>query len=169
MINKRLAPFVKDYGTDHTGLGRWSWYILEGAPGHKTRVITACAPCGDANSGESTVYAQHMNYIRHKGLRTDLKSIFRDDLLGALRIWRGNGERTIMMMDANEHVSDGKMCKQLRQSDIDMHPAVDTTTPGTFPNIWFRGKIDIDDIWISSNLEVIAASYLPFHGNIGDH
>ena len=169
MINKRLAPFVKDYGTDHTGLGRWSWYILEGAPGHKTRVITACAPCGDANSGESTVYAQHMNYIRHKGLRTDLKSIFRDDLLGALRIWRGNGERTIMMMDANEHVSDGKMCKQLRQSDIDMHPAVDTTTLGTFPNIWFRGKIDIDDIWISSNLDVIAASSLPFHGNIGDH
>ena len=74
-----------------------------------------------------------------------------------------------MMMDANEHVSNGKMCKQLRQSDIDMHPAVDTTTPGTFPNIWFRGKIDIDDIWFSSNLDVIAASYLPFHGNIGDH
>ena len=145
MINERLAPFVKDSGTDHTGLGRWSWYLLEGATRHKTRVITAYTPCGDANSGKSTVYSQHMNYIQHKGLRTDPKSMFRDDLLGALCIWRNNGERLILMMDANEHVSDGKMCKQLRQSDIDMHPSVDATTPGTSPKTWFRGKDAIDD------------------------
>ena len=92
MINEKLAPFVKDSGTDHTGLGRWLWYLLEGAPGHKKRVITANAPCGDANSREWTVYAQHMNYIRHKGLRTDPKSMFWDDLLGDRRIWRGNVE-----------------------------------------------------------------------------
>ena len=84
--------------------------------------------------------------------------------MGALRIWQGNGEQTILMMDANEHVSDGKMCKQLRQSDNGMHSAVDTTTPGTSPNTWFRGKIAVDNVWFSSDLEVIAASYLPFHG-----
>ena len=95
--------------------------------------------------------------------------MFREDLLGALRIWRNNGERVILRMDANEHVSDGTMCSQLRHSDIDMHPAVDSTTPGTSPKTWFRGKEAIDDIWFSSDLEVIAASYLPFHGDIGDH
>ena len=110
-----------------------------------------------------------MNYIWRKGLRTNPKTMFRDDLLGALQIWRNNGERVILMMDANEHVSDGKMCSQLRQSDIDMHPAVDSTTSGTSPKTWFRGKEAIDDIWFSSDLEVIAASYLPFHGDIGDH
>ena len=75
-INERLALFVKDSGTDHTGLGRWSWYLLEGTPGHKTRVITAYAPCGDANSGETTVFSQHMNYTRQKGLRTNPKAMF---------------------------------------------------------------------------------------------
>ena len=95
--------------------------------------------------------------------------MFRDDLLSALRIWRSNAERVILMMDANEHVSNGKMCSQLRQSDIDMHPSVDSMTPGTSPKTWFRGKEAIDDIWFSSDLEVIAASYLPFHGDIGDH
>ena len=93
-----------------------------------------------------------MNYIRQKGLRTNPKAMFRDDLLGALRIWRNNGERVILMMDANEHVSDGTMCSQLRQPDIDMHPAVDSTTPGTSPKTWFRGKEAIDDIWFSSDL-----------------
>ena len=110
-----------------------------------------------------------MNYIRQQGLRTNPKAMFRDDLLSALRIWRSNGKRVILMMDANEHVSDGKMCSQLRQSDIDMHPSVDSMTPRTSPKTWFRGKEAIDDIWFSSDLEVIAASYLPFHGDIGDH
>ena len=108
VINKRLAPFVKDSVTDHTGLGIWSWYLLEGAPGHKTRVNTAYALCGDANSGKTTIYAQNMNYIRQKGLRTNPKAMFRNDLLGALRIWRNNGECVILMVDANERVSDGK-------------------------------------------------------------
>ena len=61
------------------------------------------------------------------------------------------------------------MCRQLRQSDIDMHPSVDSMTPGASPETWFRGKEAIDDIWFSSDLEVIAASYLPFHGDIRDH
>ena len=81
-----------DSGTDHTGLGRWLWFLLEGAPGHKTRVITVYTPCGDANSGESTMYSQHTNFIRQKGLRTNPEAMFRDDLLGALRIWRSSGE-----------------------------------------------------------------------------
>ena len=90
--------------------------------------------------------SQHMNYIRQKGLRTNPKATFCDDLLGALRIWRSNGEQVILMMDANEHVSDGTMCRQLRQSDIDMHPSVDSMTPGTSLKTWFRGKEAIDDI-----------------------
>ena len=83
VLNERLEPFVKDSGVDHTGLGRWSWYLLKGAPGHKTRVITAYAPYGDAKSGETSVCALHMNYIRQKGLRTNSKAMFRDNLLGA--------------------------------------------------------------------------------------
>ena len=110
-----------------------------------------------------------MNYIRHKGFRTDHKLMFCDNLLGGLRIWQSNGKRLILMMDANEYISNGEMCKQLRLGDIDMHPEVDSTTPGTSLKTWFRGKHAIDDIWFFSDLEVIAVSYLPFHGNIGDH
>ena len=134
VLNERLVPFVKDSGTDHTDLRRWSWYLLEGAPGHKTRIITTYVPSGSANSGESTVYTQHMNYIRHKGFRTDHKLMFCDNLLGGLRIWQSNGKRLILMMDANKYISNGEMCKQLRLGDIDMHPAVESTTPGTSPN-----------------------------------
>ena len=33
-LRDQLAAFVIDLGNDHTGLGRWSWYLLEGEPGH---------------------------------------------------------------------------------------------------------------------------------------
>ncbi len=42
----QLTAFVKDSGNNHTGLGRWSWYLVEGEPGHRTYVITAYTPCG---------------------------------------------------------------------------------------------------------------------------
>ena len=29
IINEQLCSYVKDSGVDHTGLGRWSWYLLE--------------------------------------------------------------------------------------------------------------------------------------------
>ena len=37
------------------------------------------------------------------------------------------------------------------------------------PNTWFRGKDPIDGIWITKDIEVIRASYLPFDADAGDH
>ena len=63
IIKDSLAAYVKKLGTDHTGLGRWSWYLLEGEPGHFTYVITAYAPCGNKDSGDSTYFKQSERYI----------------------------------------------------------------------------------------------------------
>ena len=73
-----------DKGNNHTGLGRWSCYQVEGEPGHKTYVITAYAPCGNAKVGDHTVYKQQERFIQEKGLKTNPKALFRDDLLQVL-------------------------------------------------------------------------------------
>ncbi len=87
ILRDRLANYVKpdDTGGDPTGLGRWSWYLLEGSPGHKTRVITAYAPCGGSSSSEGTYHHHNLNYIRTEGLRTNPKDMYRDDLTDAIR------------------------------------------------------------------------------------
>ena len=56
VVTGALAKYVKDYGVDYTGLGRWSWFKLEGEPGHCTRVVTAYAPTGSKSSGTLTYY-----------------------------------------------------------------------------------------------------------------
>ncbi|KAL7540242.1 hypothetical protein ACHAXR_009967, partial [Thalassiosira sp. AJA248-18] len=40
---------------------------------------------------------------------------------------------------------------------------------GHGPNTWVRGKEAIDGIWVSRSLEIIGASYLPYHADLGDH
>ena len=169
IIRDQLAGFVVDSGVDATGLGRYSWYKLEGEPGHCTYVITAYAPCGNSAMGDGTVYKQQERFIQLNGLRTNPKTMFRDDLLATLRRWRAAGHRVVLMMDANEPVLDGCLCKALQGEDLMMQEAVHSVMPGPGPNTHFRGKDAIDGIWYSSDLELISASYLPFDANMGDH
>ena len=50
-----------------------------------------------------------------------------------------------------------------------MNKAVHSVVPGPGPKTHFRGKEAIDGIWFSSDLDLISASYLPFHADLGDH
>ena len=72
-------------------------------------------------------------------------------------------------MDANENVLHGAMCKQLTQEDLQMREVVHSETAGSGPKTWFQGSESIDGIWVSLEIDVIRASYLPFDRSLGDH
>ena len=82
-----MAAFVIDSGIDHTGLGGWSWYLVEGQPGHVTYLIAAYAHCGNTRIGEATVYEQQERFIEEKILKTNPQTIFCEGILGVLRRW----------------------------------------------------------------------------------
>ena len=50
LFSKYVKKTGKNRETDHTNLGRWSWYTLEGESGHRAKIITAYAPVGNNNS-----------------------------------------------------------------------------------------------------------------------
>ena len=75
----------------------------------------------------------------------------------------------VLIVDTNEHVMDGVMCTQLTDDDLQMREVVHSETKGPGPKTWFRGSESIDEIWVSSEIDVIGASYLPFDGSQGDH
>ena len=97
ILREELVPLVKDLEVDPSGLCRWSWYLLEGSEGHRSRVISAYSPCVSAASKSKTYYQQQARYIKIKGLKTNPKEMFRKDLLRQLRRWRERGDRTILM------------------------------------------------------------------------
>ena len=93
----------------------------------------------------------------------------RDYLQQVLRQWRAHGDRVVLIMDANKNVLHGPIRKQLVKDDLKMREVVHSEMPGAGPKTWFRGSESIDGIWVSSDIEVIRASYLPFDGSLGDH
>ena len=80
MLREELAPYIADSGVYPSGLGRWSWYQLEGSKGIKTRIVSAYAPTGSSASREET-YWKEVRHITRKGLKTNPKEMFRRDLL----------------------------------------------------------------------------------------
>ena len=169
VVNGLMAKYVRDSGVDHTGLGRWSWFKLEGEPGHRTRVVTAYAPTGSKSSGLSTYYKQSDRYIKKNGLNSTPKKMFRDDLCAVLKQWRLQGDRIVLMMDANDNVLNGHIAKALAKDGIELKEAVHAQTPGYGPKTHFRGSQSIDGIWYTPDLELMGASYLPFDADMGDH
>ena len=75
----------------------------------------------------------------------------------------------VLIVDANENVLHGAMCKQLTREDLWTREVVHSATAGSGPKTWFRYSESIDEIWVSSEIDAISASYLPFGGSLGDH
>ena len=103
-------------------------------------------PCGNVGVGDYMVYKQQERYIQEKGLKTNPKELFREDLLAVLRRWRGKGNRVVLIMDANKNVLHGAMCKQLTREDLRTREVVHSATAGLGPKTWFRYSESIGGI-----------------------
>ena len=68
----------------------------------------------------------------------------------------------ILIMDANKHVMDRAMYKQLTGNDLQMSETVHSETGDQGPKTWLRGSEFINGLWVSPEIDDIEASYLPF-------
>ena len=106
--------------------------------------MSAYAPTGSKESEPASYYKQIQRYIQRKGLRTTPKALFRDELCKELKHWRSLGNQIILMMDANENVTDRILAKRLKK--LGLTEAVHSQTPGPGPNTHIRGSQLIDGI-----------------------
>ena len=75
----------------------------------------------------------------------------------------------VLLMDANEDVVDGAMCRQLSSGDIGIREVVHSVTGAKGPNTHFKGVDAIDGIWVTKDIEVSSAAYLSYDPELGDH
>ena len=119
MIFGDLAQHVTDVGKDLTGLGRWSWMLLEGANNHHTRIMVAYQPSSHKiNTLEHmhTVYRQHANYFRTThGDRTCPRKLFWNKRITQLSKWKKEGKNLALFINTNDCLKSGKLVKHLCQ------------------------------------------------------
>ena len=97
-----------------------------------------------------------MQYIKKKGLNTNPKAMFREDLCNTLRTWREAGDRIVLMIDANKNVTDHILAGML--AELSLQEAIHMRTEGPGPNTHVRGSEAIDGIYVSSEIEVTGVS-----------
>ena len=118
----RLTGFIQELGVNRTSLGHWSW-IKAGTGDHRTRIISVYQPCNTAKTCTSTldasgkmkrsrtVWAQHVRYLRKKGIYQDPRKAFCFQLITQLKHWRAKGDEIILFANLNKniHRADGKI------------------------------------------------------------
>jgi hypothetical protein len=87
---------------------------MGGNNGHQTRIITAYNPCKNKIVNLGTTYRQQRRYFitRKKDLTCPI-ALFQRDLIKQITKWQDLGDRIILFMDHNKHVTKGPLGKEL--------------------------------------------------------
>ena len=155
-------------GQDQTGLGRWSWMLMQGKNGIRTRFISAYCPVKNNSGDLNAVYAQHGRWLRHAKKNKDCpRKVFLEDLCQFLSACRQNHERVAIFMDANDDVRQSKLAEAL--AELDLREAITSHHPDLKPPAtYIRGSRTIDGIFLSPELQTVQAGFMAF-GPMGDH
>jgi hypothetical protein len=118
--------YVRKTGKDEDGLGRWCWILLSRNNGHQTRIITAYNPCKNKAANSGTAYQQQQVVLHHKEERPHLSM---DNILAqsdkADKTWWESGDRIILFMDHNKHVTNGPLGRVLGDNNgLDLREAI---------------------------------------------
>ena len=151
-----IKAFVKPSRSskDFRKLGRWISTVISGRQGHVTRIIHAYAVRQTRSKEVGSVYQQHLRYMQRNGIGGSPRDLFFADLLNQLQVWRAQGERLILMMDANEHVLIGKYCRKLVDESIGLREITKDIVGSLCPNTHGMGSIPIDGVWATTDITV---------------
>ena len=172
VVREQLTGCIVDRGKDSTGLGMFAYYVVEGRLGTRTIFISAYAPCRTPVLSTGSYYQHIVRYLQEHSLPVNPQAFFRNTLVKFILGVVKKKYQIVLMMDSNENVTDGILSKRLADEDIPMREAVHRAMPGRRgPSTHFTNKSDcsIDGIWISDDIELVSASYLPYDETIGDH
>jgi len=97
------------------------------------------------------------------------QQLFDKDLLHQCKLWRKSGKRIILLMDANEHVLNGKFNRQISRTGLDLEEFTHKCWGAHQPYAHINGSIPIDGGYKSPEIEVLNVCMLPFLDSPGDH
>ena len=157
-----VIAYYKKGNKDFRNLGRWDSFILSAEQHHRTRVVHAYGVRSERSEKIGSVYQQHVRYMQEHGIvGIRPRQLFEDDFLNQLRVWRRNGDRIILMMDANENVLTGRMCRELPKEGIELREATKDVLGELCPHTHPAGSMPIDGVWTTPDITVTNVKWLP--------
>ena len=166
--NEVAGGYVTEQGADEEGLGRWSWMKFTGK-NVITRVVVAYIPCITRKQAVQATMAQHRRYWKLQGEKQCSRKLMRQALVQKLKEWRNQGEKLILLIDGNENMEGGILSQMLTDPELGMVDAVRHRSQLPGPPTFARGRRQIDGAWVTPDIDIKRACFLPFFFGVGDH
>ena len=152
---------------DSLRLGRWSSQVFQGKHGVTTRVVSVYVPILVSTHGHKKVAVQQQKAFLAMGIKDNVITKFWSDLWKQIDGWLGKGEQLIIGGDWNTDVTKEKFLQQFSKRNL--IPTTSTRHGKQLPETHNNGSKPIDEIFISSTLQITAAGYLEHGSAMSDH
>ncbi len=131
----------------------------------------AYQPSGSSNPNlaGTTVWEQHEQYFEARGNLRSARSIFFEQLIAQLVVWKTTDADIILLGDFNENVYTGRIAKRLVQADLNFSKQCLGCTGTHIPPTFRDGVMPINAVYATAGIECVNAYILPHKGGIGDH
>lgn len=156
MVHRKISS-----GADPTGLGRWCWTRYRGRHDVTLRVITAYRTCVTSKTGPRTAHSQQQRYLHANDDDRTPRQAMLADLCTALKQYKDSGDQLIVMMDANEDVTDSEIQKRFKELGL-IEAITSRHKDKGFVPTYQRGRVPIDGIFLSPTLKISEGGYFPF-------
>jgi hypothetical protein len=117
MAMNMISPKVQATGVDGTGLRRWCWLRL-GSGIKKMRIVMAYQPSNSGCSTGITAKDQQSRYFCARGDARSPRTIFFEQLIAQLLLWKAIDNNIILLGNFNKNVYMGRIAKRLAVHDL---------------------------------------------------
>ena len=171
IMQNNVLGTIDKYDSDKRGLGRWTYFIIQGKNNKKVAFITAYRVSQNSVPGDDTVYAQQYRLLRRQNIMNPKpKKVFDDDLCQLLTDWKNANIDIVLMIDANAEITD-KQLQKISQS-AQLYDIMSSRHGMNCPRTYVRGNKRIDYILGTKNIvnAISKCGILAFNtGIISDH
>ena len=117
MAMNTISPELQATGINGTGLGHWCWLRL-GSGIKKTRIVMAYQPSNSGRSACTTAKDQQSHYFCARGDARSPRTIFFEQLIAQLLLWKAIDNDIILLGNFNKNVYMGRIAKRLAVHDL---------------------------------------------------
>jgi hypothetical protein len=135
MVMGCFSAEVAELGVDPSGLGHWCWFKV-GSGNKKARIVMAYQPSGSrsASSAGTTIQEQHEQYFEAQGGLCLARTIFYEQLISQLVVWKHTNSDIILLGDFNDNIYSGCISKHLSQPELtSSEPCLQCTAWHSYP------------------------------------
>jgi hypothetical protein len=140
-------------GVDPYGLGHWCW-LRVGSGDKKTRIVMAYQPSGSklTYSTGTTIHEQHERYFKARRDLQPARTIFYEQLIAQLIIWKHSDLDIILLGDFKENIYTGKITKHLALSDLMLSEQCLQCTGMHVPPTFRDSTVPTDSIFVDPRI-----------------